>query len=243
MGMLKAYSPMVLHLRRALDRPVLFGSDTDMAAHRRALHEGLYDVVVTAPHFGAAMIAEGRYAPLLRYAGELFPILVSRSDKPIHVPADLKGKTLALPSRTSLVSMGAMRWLERAGLRSGIDVTVTTAPSQNAAVLAVFNGEAAAAAAAELPYRRTSAAVREFLRTIEIPFRVPHVFILARSDMPQAEQNTLRAALRGFETSPEGRAFLTKSGLSGFTEITTADVRALSGLVEALHWIDAETGP
>ena len=118
---------------------------------------------------------------------------------------------------------------------AGQDVTLRPMPSFNSAVIALTNGESAAAVTAATALRQMPDETRERLVTLARSQTVPHVIYLAAPDVPAEEVDRLRELLISFSVDdPNGRAFFERTGFAGLDPVGEEQLRALDPYVADL---------
>jgi ABC-type phosphate/phosphonate transport system substrate-binding protein len=120
------------------------------------------------------------------------------------------------------------------GLDPTRDVTVRSLASFNSAILAVVNGEAAAAVTAPTALNQMPEATRASVRTIAASPAVPPLMYLASPAVPAAEVEAVQRALLAFGAEPGGREFFKRTGFDGYAPLTTDELRALDPYVAGL---------
>ena len=92
-------------------------------AFQRDSLAGVFDILVTGPHFGVMCIDAG-YLPLVRYDTDLQPVFVLNKSSDIQGVEDFRGKRIGLPNRLSVSAIGGLRWLREQGLVADRDFLV-----------------------------------------------------------------------------------------------------------------------
>lgn len=231
LALIKTHQPLTAHLERALGRKIIVHTSPDYFTHINQLLAGDFDLAITGPHFGA-MAADKDMLLLYRYAIELQPIFVVRTDSAIHTAADLRGKTLALSSRLSIASIGGVKWLQDHGFQLARDFRVVEYNSHGAAVAAVTAGEADAAITTHTPLRQLPEDIRARTRLLGSDITVPHVMTLAHSRLGSHDIERIRKALAEFPATPAGQDFFRDTGYRGYVAVSPADLEKLRPFIE-----------
>jgi phosphonate transport system substrate-binding protein len=191
--------------------------------------------VLTAPHFARLAQTEAGYRPLVRVKRELHGIFVVRRDSPAQTLNDLRGKVISTPENIAVVTMLGLQLLRDHGLEPGKQVSVRPAASFNSAVLAVQNGESAAALTAPTALHQMPEATRAALRIIGTTRSVPHVIFLANRKVPSAEVERMTRLLLDFVADKTyGEPFFQHTGFQGFVRPTAEELRSLDPYVTEL---------
>ncbi len=233
-ALMALYRPLREYLERGLDRPVLLVTAPDYHTLVERTRAGRYEYLITAPHFARLAQTRSGYVPLVRAVRGLSAVIVTPRAGGADRIESLRGAVVATPDRLAIVSMLGIRLLRERGLVPGVDVTVRSYPSFASALLAVLNGEAAAAVSADPALRQMAPDVRERLRTIDRGVEVTPIVLLARGDVPAQERAAVKALLLGFHEDPAGRSFFARTGLQGYREPTREDLEALDPFVVEL---------
>ena len=231
LALVKTHEPLARHLEQALGRKIMVHTATDYFTHINALLAGDFDIAITGPHFGV-MASERRMQILYRYAIDLQPLFVVRKDSPILKIDDLRGKTLALPSRLSISSIGGLKWLQDQGFRLNHDLRLSEFSAHGTAIAAVLHGVADAAVTTLALLHQVPADVRAKTRTLPSETRVPHFMTLAHEHLGQAEIERIRRALASFPNTPAGQAFFRETGYQGYVGVSASDLRHLRPFIE-----------
>lgn len=231
LALIKTHRPLTEHLEKSLGRKVAVFTSTDYFTHINALLAGDFDLAITGPHFAAIANQRGM-TPLFRYSAELNPVLVVARESSLRKPADLRGKTIAIPSRLSVTAISGIKWLQDNGLKLDRDFRTVEYHSHGAAVAAVTGGQADAAFSADSALRQMPEDVQLQLRLQPTDARTPHVTTLAHSRLGEAEIARVRAALQTFQGTPAGQRFFAETGYLGYQPVSAADLERLQAYVD-----------
>ena len=234
-AILTTFQPVRVHLETALKRPVQLSTAQDFSTFVARTQHGDYDLVITAPHFARLAQREAGYVPIAQYTRRLHGIVVVAANSPVKSIMELRGQSIAMPSRLAIVSMMGLRLLATSGLRPGRDFIVQVASSHSSAVLSVKNGEAAAALTEASALQQMPAELARSVRVLATTGRVQNVVFLAHARLARAERERLKTELLRFAHDTEaGRAFLKSSGFGGLRAVTEKDLRALDSYMGEL---------
>lgn len=231
LALIKTHQPLTAHLERALGRKIIVHTSPDFFTHINQLLAGDFDLAITGPHFGA-MAADRKMQLLYRYAIELQPIFVTRTDSAIRTVADLRGKTLALSSRLSITSIGGSKWLQDKGFLLGRDFHVVEYSSHGAAVAAVTAGEVDAAITTHTHMRQIPEEIRVHTRLLESDINIPHLMTLAHPRLGSRDIERIRQALAEFPMTPTGQAFFRDTGYQAYVAVSPDDLEKIRPFIE-----------
>ena len=234
-AILTTYQPVRLHLETALKRPVQLSTAHDFSAFVARTQRGDYDLVITAPHFARLAQREAGYVPLAQYTRELRGVVLVAANSPIKSITELRGQSIAVPSRLAIMSMMGLRLLATGGLRPGRDFTLQVASSHTSAVLSVKNGENAAALTEASALRQMPAELVRSVRVLATTGQVQSVVFLAHARLARRERERLKTELLRFaQDTGAGRAFLKSTGFGGLRAVTEKDLHALDSYMDEL---------
>lgn len=231
LALIKTHQPLTRYLEARLGRRIAIHTAPDYPAYLNELLDGRFDLAIAGPHFGSMAQQKG-WVPLFRYRADLQPVFVVRADSPIRRLDELRGKRIGLSGRLSISSIGGMKWLQDSGLHVDKDYQLVERTTHGAAVSAVAVGELDAALTTHTPLKQIPEDVRSKVKVLPLNVHVPHLMTLANSRLGSAEIDKIRAALRGFPDTPEGREFFRDTGYIGYVEVSPADLQALKPYVD-----------
>lgn len=225
--MVETYQPLANSLDNSLKQPVSLESAPDFITFHSRTLKGEYDLLLTAPHLSWLAWKEGGYRPVRIYEEPARGYLIVRADSPYHEPADLRGKTIAMPDPLAVVNIRMEKILEKAGLRRGHEFTVAETGSHTNAATYVSHGQADAAVVGVLAFLRLPKDVRDSLRIIAETQAMPsHVFLLHSRITPERER-TLVKAINKFVSTEAGQTFLQKGGFGGVRPLKRNELKAI----------------
>lgn len=233
--LLARYAPLRAYLVRVLQRPVRLLTAPSFATYIERARRYEYDLYLTAPHFAALAESESHYQRVSRLERELDASIVVRQDDPVQTLADLQGKRVAMPDPLAIVTLMGEEALRNAGLEVGKTVQIFHAPSHNAAVLAVANGQADAAVVSNAVYESMPADVRARVRVIERTAKVPHMMLMESPKSSAADYEAIKHAILNFGASAEGKAFFQETGYIGMLPISDSDMNRAKPYADAIH--------
>ncbi len=228
---LTTYQPLRLYLEQHLKRPVQFVTAPDYRTYVERTQRGEYRYVITASHFARLAQKEAGYQPLVRVKRELDALLVADKHTGIISVAGLRGKSVSTPDNLAITSMLAAELLRAHGLIPGRDVSLLPQGSFNSALIAMHNGDSAAAITSATALMQMPAEARIDLVTLAKTKVVPHNVCLASREVPQQEAAEMTHLLLNFGATAAGEAFFHDTGFIGFVRMTADELRAVDGYV------------
>lgn len=228
---LTTYQPLRVYLEQHLKRPVNFVTAPDYVTYIERTRRGEYHYLITASHFARMAQKDSGYRPLVRVKRELQALLVTEKLTGISNLSELRGKSVTTPDSLAVVSLLAAELLREHGLSPGRDVKLLAQNSFNSAVIAMRNGESAAAITSVTALKQMSADARAELVTLATTKSVPHNVCLANSKVPPREAAEMTRLLLTFGDTAAGEAFFRDTGFIAFVRPTEEELRALDGYV------------
>ena len=230
-SILTTYQPLRIYLEQHLKRPVQFVTAPDYRTYIERTQRGEYRYLITAAHFARLAQKEAGYQPLVRVKRELAALLVTDKRSGITHIAELRGKLVSTPDSLAIISMLGEELFRAHGLLPGRDVRLRAQTSFNSALIAMRNGDSAAAITAATALKQMPAEVRENLVTLATSQSVPHNVCLASPKVPPQEAAKMRRLLLAFGATTAGEAFFRTTGFISFVRPTEKELRALDGYV------------
>ncbi|MBI5752032.1 MAG: phosphate/phosphite/phosphonate ABC transporter substrate-binding protein [Hydrogenophilales bacterium] len=241
-ALLDLYQPVRAYLAQEMGRPVNLFTAPNYKAYTDETQRGVYDIVVTPPHFARLAQRGAGYIPLAMYTRELRGMVVVARDSPIQGLPALKGKRIATPNQLALVTIMGRQLLRDSGLDAEGSASIRDVASHNNAVLAVQNGEVEAAIISSTALAQMPAELQNGVRVIAQTVPVPHVMYLAHPRLGQSIKH-IKAALLKFPETAAGRAFLHDAGFEGMRPIDEADLKSMDPYLKELKRLLETTQP
>lgn len=224
---LAMYQPLRTFLEKELGQPVELYTAPDFKTYVQRTLANEYHVAVTAPHLARLAQTRAKYVPMVHYSDQLQGLIVTSKDGPIKSVKDLRGKTVALPDRLTVVSIMGLEFLRDYGLNPDTDVKLFAARSHNNAAMSADRGESDAAVVGSVPYRQLPPELRARLRVIDSTVAIPSQFIIASSKLEAAKVERIKKALMKYAETREGKDFLSNNGFGGLRPATEAVLKSL----------------
>jgi phosphonate transport system substrate-binding protein len=236
--LLAAYQPLVemLNARLRGDRLALEAS-RDYAAFEAKVRERKPEFILPNPWQALQAMERGyRVVAMAGEPGDFRGIFVVRRDSPLRRPEELRGASVAYPSRTALAACIMPQWFLHAhGIDVNRDLDNRYVGSQESAILNVHQRLTAAAATWPQPWRafqREHPAEAAELKVLwETESLVNNAF-MARDDLPAALVAEVRRLLLELDRSPEGRTVLAGMEIARFLPAEDADYQVVRRYVE-----------
>lgn len=236
--LVRFHAPLRDYIAQVLGRPVTLVTAPDFATFVKRTRDGVYDIVLTAPHFGRLAERRDGYRRLARTNNEIYGVFLVPSDSAAQRIEDLRGKRVMMAQRLAVIYQIAEQELREKGLRAGRDVTLIETSTHNNAMSAPLRGDADAAVIPAAVWAALAAGNRDRLREIAHTRTVPGAMIMANRYLPEGECSKLRAALLAFPDTDAGKRYFAATGMRGFGAIPDSDMESLDpylGMLESLR--------
>ena len=228
------YHPVQAYLEKRLHRPVQLVTAVDQKTFVQRTQRGEYRFVFTAPHFARYAELDAGYVPMLRPKRNSFAVFVVKKDSAFQNIGDLRGKTVTMTQKMTMIAMRALQALQGNGLNPGKNVSVRYAVSHNSAVLDVVRGQSDAAVTGEIIFHQMPQSMKENLRIIARTGETSPMIYMASPAVPQEEVATMKQLMLDFVGTPEGQKFIRDMGYQGLRAPTEAEMKSLDPLVADL---------
>ncbi len=229
------YHPVQVYLEKRLHRPVLFVTATDQKTFMQRTQRGEYRFVFTAPHFARYAQLDAGYVPMLRPKRNSFAVFVVDKDSPLQSISDLRGKTVTLTDKITMIAMLGLQALHDNGLEPGKNITVRYAVSHNSAVLDVLRGNSDAAVTGAIIFDQLPQSMKSDLKILKVTGETSPMIYLASPRVPAEEVAKMKEIMLDFvDRTPEGKEFIRNLGYEGLREPTKAEMQSLDPLVANL---------
>lgn len=236
--MVRDFTPLARALEKQLGREVFIETDKDFASFMRRVYAHEFDLVhlnqlqYLQAHERAGYQAIAKLCTATTCT--ISALLVTRQDSGISTLAQLRGKTVAFGDRSAMVSyLLARSLLRQAGLHDGDYKTVFTHNPPNA-LLAVYNGAAAAAGVGSPVFEQPEVIKhvdRQRIRVLAKSMPIPQLPFAVRGDLDAGLVARIRAALIALADQPGGLELLRNIGATRLISAEDAEYAALKPYV------------
>ncbi len=233
------FTPLADYLARELARPVRVGVGRDYEDHIEAIGKDRVDIAFMGPAPYVKLVERyGRKPTLARIEVNGQPylrgVIVVRTDSPVRGLAGLKGRRVAFGDPDSTMSHLVPQYmLEQAGVPLRTLANHRFLGAHKNVALAVLAGDFDAGAVKEEIYREYAPQGLRALATS--PPVADHLFV-ARSNLPAAEVERLRAALLRLKDAPGGAAIMDRihKGMTAMVGAADTDYDSLRTILRSL---------
>jgi phosphonate transport system substrate-binding protein len=227
--LLAMFQPMVGYIERRMERPIILVTAPGLDEFDNNLAGGAYDFAIVSPHTARLAQREQVYEPLLRFTADLSGVILVKTESPIQSVRELNGQVIAFPQRTSVTALLGRDLFDKVGL--AMSKVQYPHKFQDSLLQGLIRGQYPAALVNTFVLSRATASDRAQVRQIGQTRKIAHLMLVARTNLPVAERETLQSIVMDFMMkTPEGAQFLRETGLGGVRPPTEAELRSLDVL-------------
>ncbi|MBR7782780.1 phosphate/phosphite/phosphonate ABC transporter substrate-binding protein [Undibacterium luofuense] len=235
--LLNLFAPVRDHLQKALGRPVVMYTATDVPTYVRRCLNDEYDLLLSSAHFTRLVQRRSASIPLTRFRDSLYGMIYVAGQSGVQHISQLKGKRIALTDRTILVNLEMFRMLRKSNIPES-DVQLRMSANMNSALLSVAHGEADAAMTAHFAIDQMPASQRSDFRSILQTDPLPNIHLSASPRISPGDRQKIQQAMMTLGDQANGLLFLQRSRFGG---VELADEKILKTLdvylADTLHYL------
>lgn len=237
------YQPLIDYLNARLKSPKFqFEASRDFATYEEKLYSRRFEIafpnsmqiVEATSHHGYHVFAK------IEDDSQFRGIIIVRKDSGIKEVSDLKGKTVSYAAPTALAAtMLPQEFLFQNGIDLRHDIHVIYANTPQSSIMNVFLGKSAAATAWPPAWIKFQKDEPDKAAALEVKWQthtLPHNGLIARDDLPADLVAQVKGLLIGLEETEEGRALLTRIGVTRFV---SADDATYEPVRQYVRWFSA----
>lgn len=228
----KIFAPMAADLGKTVGANIQLRTSTTFDRFASHLNKEVFDIAFVQP-FDYVEIAHKRgYLPLATRTEKLSAIVVARTDSPLKSLADLRGKRIALPPKTSAVNHLFRGYLRANGLRPDKDIELVHYRSHVSCMQQVLIGDVAACATAAPALRFFQSKMNIEFKIIASSREIPHTLFVIHSRVPGTAREAIRARILGWANTKKGQELLARGKLTPFVPVKDSDYNVVREMVK-----------
>ena len=228
------HTPLKDHLAKSLQRPVTLVTAPDFDSFVERTRQGQYDIILTAPHLGRLAETRDGYKRLAMTGHSVQGIFLTRKDSNIQKIEDLKGKSVMIAQRTSIIFQMAEELLKEKGLVPGKDVTIVETRTHNNAMHAPLRGEADASVTGTLLWQVLGQEHKDQMRVIGTTDEAPGFVMMANPRLPREDVDAIRSLLLDYHNVPGSESYFSTTGYKSFQPIEDKVMKRLDPYIRNL---------
>lgn len=213
------YQPLASYLQDQLEASVLVRTRATYDRFARAVAEGEFDLVITAPHLARLAEQQSGLQPLTSFAAELRLLAVLPEGADLQTLRQQSVLTVAVPDRIAWVSVMGEAWLAQEMPEAEIQLRAFR--SHRNTMRAVLQQESDLTFVGSMALARLDEELLEGLSVIDTGISGPHLVVLCRAEQEPDFCDKAAAVLASFPDSPRGRSFFQASQLQGWAAAST----------------------
>lgn len=213
------HTPLKEHLAKSLQRPVSLVTAPDFDSFVERTRQGQYDIILTAPHLGRLAETRDGYKRLAMTGHTVQGIFLTRKDSAIQKIEDLRGKSVMIAQRTSIIYQMAEQLLREKELVPGETVTIIETRTHNNAMHAPLRGEADASVTGTLLWQVLGADKKEQIRVIGTTDEAPGFLMMANKRLPGQDVEAIKNILRDYHNVAGSEPYFSATGYKSFQKI------------------------
>lgn len=230
------HQPLTKHLSESAKINLHLISAPNFKEFIKRTKEGRYDVVVTAPHLARIAELKHGYTWLGVTSNVSHAVFVVKQSSAITNIKDLKGKSITLPSKKSIVHHLAIDKMKSVGLVPGKNITIKISKSHNNAMVATIKGVSDASAFGRPTWDSYRPKGHENLNMIGTSDNIPGFGVLAKKSLGKDKLTKLQNAFFDFGNTIHGQKYFISTSLKGARKIKESEkamldmyIRKISG--------------
>lgn len=213
------HTPLKEHLAKSLNRTVTLVTAPDFDSFVERTRLGQYDILITAPHLGRLAQTRDGYRPLAMTGHTVQGIFLARKDSDIHSIEDLKGKSVMIAQRTSIIYQMAEQLIRDKGLVPGETITIKETRTHNNAMHAPLRGETDASVTGTLLWRVLGEDQKDQMRVIGVTDEAPGFILMASKRIPRQEADAIQKILLNYHDVAGSNTYFSTTGYKKFQKI------------------------
>ncbi len=228
------HTPLKDYLAKSLQRPVTLVTAPDFESFVERTRQGQYDIIITAPHMGRLAEIRDGYKRLTQTRHVVQGIFLTRKDSPIRKIEDLRGKTLMVAQKISIIYQMSEHLLRENGLVPGESVTIIETRTHNNAMQAPLRGEADASVTGTLLWRVLGEEQKGQMRVIGTTEEAPGFMLMANARLSAQDIAKIKKLLLEFHRVPGSEIYFSTTGYEKFEPIDDKVMKKLDPYTRVL---------
>lgn len=225
--LLTYYDGLRAHLESRLRQPIQLETAPSVDVFVERTSRAEYDIAIMGPHVARLAQADYGWQPVARYLPDNAVYLVTRKQGGLKSVKELKGKSIATPDRSMLLSMQAEKFLQSQGVAER-DVQWLETGGLASSVFAVISGQTEAAVCTEASLAMTPQADLDQLSVLDNAGSIPQLFVMAAPHVSRYRVNAATAACLSYRANQQ-------TPLGVLTEAELRKLDAYSGRLREIY--------
>ena len=228
------HTPLKDYLANGLQRPITLVTAPDFNSFVERTSQGQYDIIITAPHLGRYAETHDGYKRLAQTGHVVQGIFLARKDSNIQKIEDLRGKSVMIAQRVSIIYQMADRLLREKGLVPGESVTIIDTRTHNNAMYAPLRGEADASVTGTLLWQVLKEDQKDQMRVIGTTEEAPGFLVMANKRLPTKDIDKIKDLLLNYHNVAGSEPYFSATGFKKYHKIDDKVMKSLDPYTEIL---------
>lgn len=205
------YGPMCDFLSQQTTQKLRIGTAGSLRDYLRRVDAGDFDLILTPPHLARFAQQSMGFRPLVGIKSDFYALLLIHRNDPATTLSDIKGRTLNMPDRLSLVVQQVNAFLGGLGIDPERELRLRYHNTDNNAVLEMLRTPNAVAATSRAVYERMSNDITTQLRVLGSTSSTLSLVLMVHPRLDEAVVASLRDAMNRFPYSEPGLAYFNRT--------------------------------
>lgn len=221
-NLFKRFAPLRDYLSEKMGRSIVFETAADYELFLQHSKKGVYDFILTAPHYALLTLDSGNYEVSAAYKNPLKAIILVHQQSKIKTLADLAGKKVSTPPTQAIITMAGKHFLSKSGL-VGIKKPVYVLNRTHSASLHTILVKESDAAIISSNVTRHAIQKGYPVRKLAQSPDIPSMAWLASKKLPKHIRDQFGKLLISMDKTAEGQNVLKKINYAGYRKATSQD--------------------
>jgi len=230
----KLHRPIKNQFQAATPEHIQMLSAANFKTFKNHTKNGLYDIIITAPHLGRLAEKQANYQWLGFTSNSSHAVFAVNQKDLSKTLADFKGQTITLPPKTAIIHHLALNKIREAGLTPGIDITIKETKSHNNAMLAVIQNITPISAFGKPTWSKFKPQGRETIVKLTQSENIPGFAVMAHPRLGEKTVSKLKQLFFNFQKTETGKSYFEETGLKGAREETDQDLKTIDKYLNEL---------
>jgi phosphonate transport system substrate-binding protein len=227
------YEPMQQFLSHKLDARVMVSTAPDWSGFYTNTKNGDYDIVIAAANVARLMQIDLGLTPVACFHPKIQGLIVTHQHDSLQPTKSKLGARIAIANPASLVAIEAEDWLEKQGLRVGMDFQFVRVKGETSIGMLVAQKEATAGVMTSYGFQSQTREIKAQLQIHKTFAEAPGFVVLASRRFVQGLGKSLTEQLEEFSnTSLEGKQFTERSGFKILNQVNNKDLVSMDAYLE-----------
>jgi phosphonate transport system substrate-binding protein len=219
------YEPLQAFLTKKLESSVMLSTAADVANFYRNIQADNYEIVITAAHVARLIQTQLGFTPIAKFQPKVKCVLVIAKGSDSFLRTLNRKPQVVHSDPASLITFEAEIWLEKQGLKSGVDFELTRVRSAENIGMAIARGDAGAGVMSLNAFYAQPQEVQDRLQVAQLISEIPGFYIMAAQKLAPAIARKVTSYFDLFsDKSREGKLFEERTGFIVTTAVDDTEL-------------------